>query len=380
MNKFNFIFKGNIHFGVKSRSNLNSILKDNRHKSACIIIDHALLPVPIFNDYLSELQCDTKIVECDISEPTYEKLEEKRTEIQGHNFDVFIGIGGGSALDMAKGLAVLHTNAGLAISYRGFDQFEEPIPPVIAIPTTAGTGSEITPNASFIDTVEKRKMGINGEAIRPKYAILDPELTLSCPKAPTISAGVDSLVHATEAFIAKKSNPMAKIFAREGFKLVFENLPLLVDDMDNMKLREQVMYGAFLSAIALMNSGTGPAAALSYPLGVYFGVPHGVGGGIFLPHVIQHNINAGCFEYAELYHAGKNINSKENGAKLFIEKIWDNWEKLNIPQDLGEFGMNDSHKAKFIADTIDLKGALDQNPIPFYEKEINETLEKLLVV
>ena len=379
MNKFNFIFKGNIHFGVKSRSNLNSILKDNRHKSACIIIDHALLPVPIFNDYLSELQCDTKIVECDISEPTYEKLEEKRTEIQGHNFDVFIGIGGGSALDMAKGLAVLHTNAGLAISYRGFDQFEEPIPPVIAIPTTAGTGSEITPNASFIDTVEKRKMGINGEAIRPKYAILDPELTLSCPKAPTISAGVDSLVHAAEAFAAKKSNPMAKMFAKNGFSFVFENLPLLVNDLENIKLRENVMYGSFLSAIALMNSGTGPAAALSYPLGVHFGVPHGIGGGIFLPHVIQHNIDEGFTDYTELYQIKKNINSNEVGSKEFIKKIWDTWRRLKIPQDLRDFGMEESDISLFVSDAMDLKAALDQNPLPFYEKEIKSTLKNLQI-
>jgi alcohol dehydrogenase len=339
-----------------------------------------LISIPIFIDFLDSLECNTKIIECDISEPTYEKLEEKRLSSNKEKIDVFFGIGGGSALDMAKGLAVLYSNDEPALNYRGFEKFSEPIPPIIAIPTTAGTGSEITPNASFIDTNEKRKMGINGEAIRPKYSILDPELTLSCPKAPTVSAGVDSLVHATEAFVAKKSNPMAKMFAREGFKLVFENLPLLVDDLDNMKLREQVMYGAFLSAIALMNSGTGPAAAMSYPMGVHFGVPHGVGGGIFLPHVIQHNINAGCFEYAELYHAGKNINTKENGAKLFIEKMWNTWQKLNIPQDLGEFGMNNSHKTKFIADTIDLKAALDQNPIPYYEKEINETLEKLLVV
>ena len=379
MDKFNFIFSGNIHFGVKSRSILDSILKDNGYRSACIIIDHALVSVPIFNHFLNELQCNIDIIECDISEPTYEKLEEKRTNIINQNFDVFIGIGGGSALDMAKGLSVLYSNDGTAISYRGFDQFDGPISPIIAIPTTAGTGSEITPNASFIDTDEKRKMGINGEAIRPKYAILDPELTISCPKAPTISAGVDSMVHATEAFVAKKSNPMAKMFAKDGFKLVFENLPLLIDDLGNIELREQVMYGAFLSAIALMNSGTGPAAALSYPLGVHFGVPHGIGGGIFLPHVIQHNINAGCFEYAELYHAGNNIISKENGSKLFIEKMWVTWQQLNIPKDLGEFGMNGNHKTKFIADTIDLKGALDQNPIEFYEKEINETLEKLLV-
>ena len=91
MDKFNFTFYGNIHFGVKSRSNLDSILKDNGYRSACIIIDHALLSVPIFNNYIAELQCDVKIIECDISEPTYDKLEEKRAEIKDSNFDIFIG-------------------------------------------------------------------------------------------------------------------------------------------------------------------------------------------------------------------------------------------------------------------------------------------------
>ena len=378
MKNFNFIFNNNVFFGAGCRKKINQIFIENDYKSVCIIIDHALVNTPLINDYLNSLKCDLKIIKCDISEPTYEKLEQKRSEIKNQNIDVFIGIGGGSALDMAKGLTVLYTNDGPAISYRGFNKFKNQIPPIIAIPTTAGTGSEITPNASFIDTNEKRKMGINGETIRPKYAILDPELTLSCPKAPTISAGVDSLVHATEAFVAKKSNPMAQLFAREGFQLVFHNLTVLVEDLGNIELREKVMYGAFLSAIALMNSGTGPAAALSYPLGVHFGVPHGIGGGIFLPHVIQHNIDAGFFDYVELYRVGKNINSKESGAKLFIEKICDTWQRLEVSQNLGDFGMDKSDIPLFVSGAIDLKTALDQNPVPFYENEISKTLEKLL--
>jgi alcohol dehydrogenase len=334
----------------------------------------------IFNNLIDALSVDDyTIVECDISEPNYEKLEEKRSEIKNQKIDVFIGIGGGSALDMAKGLTVLYSNDEPAITYRGFDQFEEPILPIIAIPTTAGTGSEITPNASFIDTIEKRKMGINGEAIRPQYAILDPELTLSCPKEPTISAGVDSLVHATEAFVAKKSNPIARLFAKEGFNLVINNLPLLVDDLGKIELREKVMYGAFLSAVALMNSGTGPAAAMSYPLGVNFGVPHGIGGGIFLPHVIQHNINAGIFDYAELYQQKNSYKSKKQNANSFIDKIWEVWGHLCVSQNLGDFDMNNTHIDLFISDTMDLKLALDQNPVPFYEKEILNILNKLLV-
>ena len=379
MKQFNFIFKGDIYFGIKSRDNIHDIIEKNGYESAFVIIDPALISVPMFNEFLNSLKCDLNIIMCDISEPTYEKLEEKRTELKNQGFDVFIGMGGGSALDMAKGLSVLYSNDGPAINYRGFDLYNEPILPVVAIPTTAGTGSEITPNASFIDTDEKRKMGINGEAIRPKYAILDPELTLSCPKAPTISAGIDSMVHATEAFVAKKSNPMAKMFAKEGFSLVFENLPSLIDDLGNIELREKVMLGAFLSAIALMNSGTGPAAAMSYPLGVHFGVPHGIGGGIFLPHVIQHNIDAGFFDYAELYQTPKNSKSNESGAKAFIEKIWDNWQRLKVSQNLGDFGMGKNDTALFISDTMDLKAALDQNPLPFYENEIKSTLRKLKI-
>jgi len=378
LKQFNFTFFGNIFFGRGSKKYLNEFLRNNQYNSCCIIIDHALKEIKIFSELLNSLTCKKIIINCDISEPTYEKLEEKRAEIKNKKIDVIIGIGGGSAIDMAKGLSVLYTNNGPAIKYRGFDEYNEPILPIIAIPTTAGTGSEITPNASFIDTNENRKMGINGEAIRPKYAILDPELTISCPKAPTISAGVDSLVHATEAFVAKKSNPIAKMFAREGFKLVFENLPILVGDLENIQLREKVMYGAFLSAIALMNSGTGPAAAMSYPLGVHFGVPHGIGGGIFLPHIIEHNIKNGFFDYTNLYKINNTIHTREKGAHLFIEKIWDTWKILKVPQDIKLFGMDKSDIASFVSDTMDLKGALDQNPRPFYESEIKYTLEKLL--
>lgn len=377
-NYFNYIFYGDIKFGIGSRYELSDIIKKNNFDSVCIILDHALKSISIFENLINTIGCDKTLVYCDIKEPTYDRLEEKREILYDKSIDAFIGIGGGSALDMAKGLSVLYSNKGSAISYRGFDQFQKPILPIIAIPTTAGTGSEITPNASFIDTVEKKKMGINGEQIRPKYSILDPELTLSCPKSPTISAGLDSLVHATEAYVAKKSNPLAKMFAKKGFELVFENLPLLVKDLNDIKLRYDVMYGAFLSAIALMNSGTGPAAAMSYPLGVRFGVPHGIGGSIFLPHVIEHNISKGFFEYSDLYQPD-NQSSKEKSAYSFLEKVLETWNKLDVPQDLGEFGLNRTHIASFVSDTMDLKAALDQNPFPFYEYEIKLTLEKLKV-
>tara|TARA_B110000444_G_C18827732_1_gene591306 strand:- start:689 stop:1831 length:1143 start_codon:yes stop_codon:yes gene_type:complete len=378
MINFDFTFRGTIFFGIGKRNNLNKIIEQENFKTAGIVIDHALVEIPIFQDFLKLIKIKIILIKCDIAEPTYEKLEQKRIEVKNKDIDVFIGIGGGSALDLAKGLSVLSKNTGPAISYRGFDQFREPIPPVIAIPTTAGTGSEITPNASFIDTDEKKKLGINGEAIRPKYAILDPELTLSCPLSPTISAGVDSMVHATEAFIAKKTNPVAKMFAKKGFSLVFKNLELLAHDLEDLDLRENVMYGAFMSAIALMNSGTGPAAAMSYPLGVHFGVPHGIGGGIFLPHVIDYNIKSGFYDYAYILDDEKDTNSIKDKAYKFSEKIFKSWSNLNVPSDLKIFGMQEKDKKVFISNTLDLKMALDQNPIPFNEKEIKNILSELL--
>jgi alcohol dehydrogenase class IV len=378
LKNFNFNLQTKIFFGSGERKYINQIFSKEKYKSVCVVIDHALVTLPVFFKFIDSMKCDYNIIECDISEPTYDSLEKKREYLNNKRVDAFIGIGGGSALDMAKGLSVLFNNPDPAIAYRGFDKFKEPIQPIIAIPTTAGTGSEITPNASFIDTISSRKMGINGKAIRPKYAVIDPELTISCPIKPTISAGVDSMVHAIEAFAAKNSNPISNIFAKEGFRLVFENLPILVDDLKNIELREKVMFGAFLSAIALMNSGTGPAAAMSYPLSVNYKVPHGIGGAIFLPHVIKHNISEGFYDYADLIKTNDQM-TKGKLAYSFLDNLNKTWDKLDISNDLGEFGLYSSHIARFVSETMDLKAALDQNPVPFYESEIIQVLNNLII-
>ncbi len=370
---FNFEFYGNISFGSGIRFDLNKIIQLNNWKKSCFVIDSGIVNLEIIKNYLDSISIDKILVECDISEPTYEKLEEKRLLVMNQKIDVFVGIGGGSALDMAKGLSVLHSNLKPAIYYRGFDKFTKPIPPIVALPTTAGTGSEITPNASFIDSNEKRKMGINGEKIRPTYAFLDPELTISCPRNPTISAGVDSLVHASEAFVAKKTNRMAQFFAKKGFNLVLKNLPKLTESLENIKLREEVMFGAFLSAIALMNSGTGPAAAMSYPLGVHHKVPHGIGGAIFLPHVFEYNIKSGFNDYVNLL----DFNNREVSSSNFLKVINTVWKTLDVPSNIKQYGVNSSNIDRFIDDTLELKSALDQNPVDFGKDEVQSILFKL---
>ena len=138
--------------------------------------------------------------------------------------------------------------------------------------------------AVITDQAQRKKVVIGSPLLAPDNAFLDPELTVSCPEAPTISAALDSIVHGVEAFSAKRTNVMARLVAKEGIRSVMKYLPLVVKNPGDTKNRVAVLFGAFLSAIALMHSGTGPAAGMSYPLGVNRGVPHGIGGAVFLPH------------------------------------------------------------------------------------------------
>lgn len=379
---YEFYMGTKIYYGSGCHTNISSILKDNGWSNVGIVVDHNIVDSDSIKGMITTLNTISNNVVvsfCTISEPTYDFLDSIRGDFENKDIQVVVGIGGGSSLDVAKAIAVLVNNKKPSIEYRGFNKMTEPVLPIIAIPTTAGTGSEVTPNASFIDLNEKRKMGINGEAVRPKYAILDPELTITCPQSPTISAGIDSIVHAVEAFVANKTNPMAQLFAKEGFKHVFLNLPHVIKEPQNINYREKVMYGAFLAGVALMNSGTGPAAAMSYPLGVHFKVPHGIGGGIFLPYVMEHNVKNGYYNYAELYDVlpYSPCTSEQDKAKALVNKVFSLWDELKIPNDLNKLGLGSDFADKFVKETMDLKGALDQNPIPFYQDEIKSVLSRL---
>jgi len=376
---FDFYINTRVKFGCGVRQLIAEVFQTEKWNRIGLVVDHNLLALPIIEKLIGQLRrsMDFLVVgKCSISEPTYDALEDMRPKFADPTMQAVIGIGGGSALDLAKAMAVLVHNRKPAIEYRGFDRMTESVLPIIAIPTTAGTGSEITPNASFIDLLEKKKMGINGEAVRPCYALIDPELTISCPKGPTISAAVDSMVHAAEAYTAKKTNSIARFFAGEGFQRVFNALPQLINDLENIDLRREVMYGAFLSGIALMHSGTGPAAAMSYPLGVYYRVPHGLGGGIFLPYVIEYNISRGYVDYSGLYD--KIEGDKINTAQDFLKRLFNLWEQLDIPKDLCFCGLQKSGVDFFIKETMELKPALDQNPVPFGFTELKKTLSKLV--
>lgn len=205
------------------------------------------------------------------------------------NVDVIVGLGGGSSMDTAKGCNFLLTNGGRMRDYWGVGKARKPMLPLIAVPTTAGTGSECQSFALIADETTHQKMACGDPKAAAKIAILDPSLTLSQPARVTALTGIDAIAHAVETAVTKKRTPLSILFSREAFKLCINNLPLALENPNNLEARGNMLLGAAYAGIAIENSMLGAAHAGANPLTAHFGIAHGQAIGILLPHVIRFN-------------------------------------------------------------------------------------------
>ncbi len=373
---FDFNLKTNAKFGTEKALHLAQYLKELSLSKPGIIIDDGIAGLEYPRKILSALENDPnliiKIWVYDLRhEPDYDSLDRIKMmflDASGKPVtDCFVGIGGGSVIDFAKGLSTVVVNPGKSVQYKGFPMDIHPSLPTIAIPTTAGTGSEVTYNAVFTDNDQKKKLGINTRNNYPALAILDPLFMVNSPMSVTVSSGMDALVHTLESYAAVKSNPMNRIFAREAFFMIFNNLFLVKDNPGDWNVRAKIQYGAYLAGISLINSGSGPSGALSYPLGVHFKVPHGMAGAVFIPHIIRHNVQAG-YDYSELYDLIDGVDhsiSKMSKNEQFAEKMFSLCKKLEVPETLSGFGVNTSTVNRLLAEIDALELAFAQNPVPF---------------
>ncbi len=315
-------------------------------------------------------------------EPSYQLLDSLMSTINDDKgqaqIDYWIGIGGGSAMDTAKGLAFLSNNKGESIKYKGFpSNCNKPVP-VIAIPTTTGTGSEVVFNASFIDEDSKVKMGINDNDNYPVLAILDPELVSGAPSSVLASSGVDALVHALESFTSKKSNHITRVFSIKAFHLIMENMPQLLAGKGDFNNWSNMQWAAVFAMMGLSNTTSGPTGALSYYLGSNFNVPHGIAGGSFIGKVCTFNHKKGYHEYSKL--AGwKNsldlhkLNSEEKSYYV-VSQINELLKKCNMPKSLKELGVLDNQFEGFFDFANNAKPAFNFNPISISEEEYSKII------
>jgi len=379
-----FVFKTEMHSGDGIARDLSKHLKNNSWSKIGLVIDKGLYENSAYvKEIIETCKKELERVVLFISimpEPTYDYLDTAKSAFIGNELDCFVGIGGGSTLDLTKGLATLYTNPGEAIQYRGFGKVKNIPLPVVALPSTAGTGSEVTPYAVFIDTVAKWKFGINTEYNYPRLALYDPKFLDSCPMKVFASAGMDAMTHTLESFVAKNATFMSRMFSLQAFSLLFVNLKKLSQGDCSCQVKLSLLLGSGCAGAALMNSGAGPAGALSYPLGVYFDIPHGLAGSVFLPGVIQHNVDKGYYDYAQLHdlvfeEAG--LSHKEKSV-IFASEIKKLSSDLGIPTDLKGFGVKTESDLKLIIDnSMQLKAAFDQNPVLFDNEEISRLIYSL---
>jgi len=235
-----------------------------------------------------------------LSDPDVACAEASIEMAKRGKYELIVGVGGGSSMDIASATSVMLTNPGTIYDYLGINLVKNPGIPTFLIPTTAGTGAEVTPNAILTDTKEKLKKAIVSPHILPRMAIVDPLLTLSMPPRVTSFSGLDALTHAIEAYTSANATILTDLFAKEAITLIGRSLRTAAAKGENLGARYDMAIGSLYAGIALANAGVTAVHALAYPLGGEFNVPHGIANGLLLPFVMEFNVLGDIPKFARI--------------------------------------------------------------------------------
>ncbi|HWD57902.1 MAG TPA: iron-containing alcohol dehydrogenase [Stellaceae bacterium] len=263
-----------------------------------------------------------------VSDPTTEIIGAGVEKLREAPYDSLIAIGGGSPIDTAKGMSVLHANGGAMRNYKVPNDIPKIGLPIIAIPTTAGTGSEVTRFTVITDTETDEKMLIAGLACCPTVAIVDFELTLTMPLRLTADTGIDSLTHAIEAYVSKRANPYADGMARNAMGLIARNIRTACAEPNNRVAREAMMLGATTAGMAFSNSSVALVHGMSRPIGAFFHVPHGLSNAMLLPEITAFSAPAALDRYADCARA-MGVTEEGEGSQAAVARLLDALHALN---------------------------------------------------
>jgi len=316
-------------------------------------------------------------VEHDPSTETVDRGTELAREGQD---DVVIGIGGGSALDAAKAIACMVKNEGTVADYQSGRKIERPGIPFIALPTTAGTGAEITKNAVLTNRERKIKESIRSLLMIAKVAIVDPLLTVTMSPRVTAATGMDALTQAIEAYVTLASNPVADALALRSITLISQNLVRAFTDGNDIEARENVALGSLMSGMAFANSSLGAVHGIAHPIGALFDVSHGVICALLLPYVMEYNLPARTAKYGQIAGAmGQDTakaGSEEDAARMAVKAVRELISQLQLPQHLQDVGIRRDDVAE-IANAA-RGSSLNNNPRPSTPTSLQELLSLAL--
>lgn len=312
------------------------------------------------------------------AEPEARIVDECVKVVCADGYDIIIGIGGGSSLDVAKGAAIMATNEGKIVDYSGTDLIPLRGLPKILIPTTAGTGSEVTRAIIITDDSDNSKKAVFSDFALPDVAIIDPLLTLSMPLVVTADTGIDALVHAVETYVSVKATPFSDVLAIEAINLIAENLPVAYVRGDNIEARFNMSLAATLAGMAFTSGGLGAVHALAYPLDTEFHLSHGRSNAVMLPYVVDYNKIGSLSKYADIAEVmGEDMEglSEYEAAESLVSCLFRLIEDVAIPTRLSDYGVSRDDIPRLVAGGMKQKRLFVPNPRNLTEEDVNNIYE-----
>lgn len=389
-----------IVFGEKSIHQLRTILNEMKAKHVFLITDPGIQKAGIADqviEILKENQFKVTVFDEAVPEPPvemalscYEFAKSQKAT------DVIIGLGGGSSIDLAKVTALLMAYGGHPKDYFGEHKVPGPIAPLIAVPTTAGTGSEVTSVSVLADKENNLKVGISDNHLRPAVALLDPELTTGLPSYVTACSGIDALTHAVEAYTAKNhqyitaeeekilfkgSLPISDVLAFQSIELIAGNLVKAVQQGSNLEARSNMLLASLLAGMAFSNAGTALAHALAYPIGGLVTSPHGEITGMMLPYVMEYNAIAvpnKMIKIAKAFDVKIDSLDKKDAALASSKAVMNLLEDIELPTQLSQIGIQESNISDIAEKTLSITRLVRNNPRVPTQHGLESLIQKAL--
>jgi len=379
-----FSLPGVNYYGQGAITNLSDELKEHRASKVFLVSDSGVASAGIVEKVSDLVKANGLVViqYLDVKpEPTFKDLENCLEVFNSNKCDLIIGLGGGSPLDVAKGVSVLATNDSSILDYVGVNLIPKPGIPKVLIPTTSGTGAEVTKNAIFTDQKEKLKKGVVSKYLIPDVAIVDSELTLSVPPAVTAATGMDALTHAIESYTSPKATIQTDLYALRAIELISASLRRAVAFGSDKDAREKMALGSVFAGISLANAGVGAVHACAYPLGGKFGTGHGVTNALLLPYIMEYNLIGDMQKFANIARAMGEVTemlSLREQAELACKAVLSLSRDIDIPQKLSELGVKKEDIPGLAEASMKVTRLMDNNPKKLTLEEVQECLYKAL--
>jgi alcohol dehydrogenase len=366
LNSFSFELPTKIEYGPGVSEKLTATLKILGASKILLVTDKGIGDCGLLTrirDQLTDNQIEFEIFDSIEANPKDYNVQEGAQKANDQKADVLLAVGGGSPIDCAKAIGIVATHGRAVRDYEGKGQLTKNTIPLIAIPTTAGSGSEVTFSAVITDSRTKFKFSINDVKIAPRVALVDPEMTCTMPAELTAATGMDALTHAIEGFTAKVSEPLADAAALYAIELIAKHLKTAVFDGQNLEARAGMLLGSILAAIAFSHSDVGSVHCIAEALGGKYDAPHGVCNALVLPAVMEYNMSYCLEKYARVATAmGIAYDGVDAGAQKAVEAVKNLAVKVMLP-DFSSIGVN---KKDFdeLAHNSAANGSNPDNPRP----------------